>query len=217
VPRRAYAVSSTVFAPVRQNTRYRRQKQCVYRIAADLTRGQTVHFQQLLKEYLQANGYWVLFAGTFLEGEAILIMAGFLAFQGYLNIGGVILTSFVGSFLGDQCYFYLGHFKGKGLLRRFHPIARKFREALRLIGKYGSLVAFFSRYTYGFRIVLPIILGITSQGYMLCDMQGTIPNEQLHRQSRHHTGRTAIARQYRHGLPCHEKHGHLQPETGEGV
>lgn len=121
-----------------------------------------VHFQQLLKEYLQLHGYWVLFVGTFLEGEAILIMAGFLAFQGYLNVAGVILTSWAGSFLGDQCYFYLGRFKGKSLLRRFHSVARKFREALRLIEKYGSFVAFISRYTYGFRIVLPIILGITS-------------------------------------------------------
>jgi len=121
-----------------------------------------VHFQQLLKDYLQLHGYWVLFVGTFLEGEAILIMAGFLAFQGYLNVTGVILTSWAGSFLGDQCYFYLGRFKGKSLLRRFHSIARKFRKALHLIEKYGSFVAFISRYTYGFRIVLPIILGITS-------------------------------------------------------
>jgi membrane protein DedA with SNARE-associated domain len=121
-----------------------------------------VHFQQILKEYLELHGYWVLFIGTFLEGEAILLLAGFLAFQGYLNIYGVICTAWAGSFLGDQCYFYLGRFKGKGLLKRFHSIARKFREALKLIEKYGNFVAFISRFTYGFRIVLPIILGITN-------------------------------------------------------
>jgi membrane protein DedA with SNARE-associated domain len=121
-----------------------------------------VHFQQLLREYLELHGYWVLFVGTFLEGEAILIMAGFLAFQGYLHVGGVILTAFFGSFLGDQFYFYLGRMQGKSLLRRFHFIARRFREALRLIEKYGAFVAFISRFTYGLRIILPIILGITS-------------------------------------------------------
>jgi membrane protein DedA with SNARE-associated domain len=120
------------------------------------------YLQQHLREYLELHGYWILFVGTFLEGEAVLIMAGFLAFGGYLHITGVIATAFAGSFLGDQFYFYLGRFKGKGLLRSFHSIARKFREALRLIEKYGSLVAFISRYTYGFRIVLPIILGITT-------------------------------------------------------
>ena len=121
-----------------------------------------VHFQQLLRHYLEIHGYWVLLAGTFLEGEAILIMAGFLAFQGYLHIGGVILTAFAGSFLGDQLYFYLGRVQGTSLLRRFHFIARRFRDSLRLIGKYGAFVAFGSRFTYGFRIILPIILGVTN-------------------------------------------------------
>ncbi|MDD2897958.1 MAG: DedA family protein [Desulfuromonadaceae bacterium] len=118
--------------------------------------------QQLLKEYLEVHGYWVLFVGTFLEGEAILLLAGFLAFQGYLNVFCVICTAWAGSFLGDQCYFYLGRFRGRGVLKRFHSIARKFREALKLIEKYGNFVAFVSRFTYGFRIVLPIILGITN-------------------------------------------------------
>jgi membrane protein DedA with SNARE-associated domain len=120
-----------------------------------------VHFQQILREYIEIHGYWVLFAGTFLEGEAVLIIAGFLAFEGRLNLGGVILTAFAGSFLGDQSFFYLGRLKGKSLLRRFHFIARRFREALRLIERYGVFVAFISRFTYGLRIVLPVILGIT--------------------------------------------------------
>src|SRR6185369_2394675 len=121
-----------------------------------------VHFQQLLRDYIEIHGYWVLFAGTFLEGEAILIMAGFLAFEGHLQLGGVIVTAWAGSFLGDQFFFYLGRLKGKSLLRRFHFIARRFREALRLIEKYGAFVAFISRFTYGLRIVLPVILGVTT-------------------------------------------------------
>ena len=117
---------------------------------------------QFLKEYLEAHGYWVLFVWTFLEGEAGLIMAGFLAFEGYLNIFGVMLTALAGSFCGDQLYFYLGRLKGPVILKLFTPVARKFRKALRLIEEYGSLVAFISRYTYGFRIILPIILGMTT-------------------------------------------------------
>jgi membrane protein DedA with SNARE-associated domain len=121
-----------------------------------------VHVQQFLKDYLEIHGYWVLFVGTLLEGEAVLLLAGFLAFQGYLDIVGVICTAWAGSFLGDQTFFYLGRFKGRVLLKRFHSIAKKFREALKLIEKYGNFVAFISRFTYGFRIVLPIILGITN-------------------------------------------------------
>ena len=108
------------------------------------------------------HGYWVLFLWTFLEGEAGLILAGFLAFQGYFSLWGIILVSFAGAFCGDQFYFYLGRWQGPLLLRFFTSIARKFRKALKLIEKYGAFVAFISRYTYGFRIVLPIILGMTS-------------------------------------------------------
>lgn len=136
------------------------QAQFVREVNASGISGGILH--QLLREYLELHGYWVLFVGTFLEGEAILIMAGFLAFQGYLGIVGVIATAFVGSFLGDQFYFYLGRWKGKWLLKAFSAIAKKFRKALKLIEKYGSFVAFISRYTYGFRILLPIILGMTN-------------------------------------------------------
>ena len=118
--------------------------------------------QEFLREYLQVHGYWVLFIGTFLEGEAILIFAGFLASQGYLSIYGVILSAFVGSFLGDQFYFHMGRLKGPFILKLFSSFSRKLRKALRLIERYGSFVAFISRYTYGFRILLPIILGMTN-------------------------------------------------------
>ncbi|UFS69456.1 DedA family protein [Geomonas sp. RF6] len=118
--------------------------------------------QELLRDYLQVHGYWVLFLGTFLEGEAILIFAGFMAFQGYLNIYGVILAALAGSFLGDQAYFYLGRLKGQFLLRVFTTVSKKFRKGLLLIERYGNFVAFASRYTYGFRILLPIILGMTT-------------------------------------------------------
>ena len=120
-----------------------------------------MHLQQFLREYLQTHGYWVLFVWTFLEGEAGLVLAGFFAFQGYFTLPGVIATSFAGAVCGDQFYFYLGRLKGSFLVGHSHALARKFRKALRLIEKYGSFVAFISRYTYGFRIVLPIILGMT--------------------------------------------------------
>jgi membrane protein DedA with SNARE-associated domain len=137
------------------------------KIHADQFTGGTV--SQDLIEYLQLHGYWVLFLWTFLEGEAGLILAGFLAFEGYLNIFGVMVTAFAGAFAGDQFYFFLGRWQGARLLRLFTAVARKFRKALRLIEKYGTFVAFISRYTYGFRIILPIVLGMTSfSGMRFC-------------------------------------------------
>jgi membrane protein DedA with SNARE-associated domain len=118
--------------------------------------------QQILRDYLEVHGYWVLFLWTFLEGEAGLILAGYLAGEGYLALPGVILTALGGSFCGDQFYYYLGRWQGMRLLGLFPRLAKRFRKGLLLFERYGSLVAFFSRYTYGFRIVLPTILGMTS-------------------------------------------------------
>lgn len=117
--------------------------------------------QELLRSYLADHGYLILFLWTFIEGEAGLILAGFLAWQGYFSLPLVMLTAWVGAFLGDQFYFYVGRYKGDILFRLFRNFAVKFRKGLRLIERYGSWVAFVSRYTYGFRIVLPIVLGMT--------------------------------------------------------
>jgi membrane protein DedA with SNARE-associated domain len=118
--------------------------------------------QQLLTDYLATYGYLLLFLGTFLEGEAVLVLAGYFAFQGNLSLPGVMLTALAGSFLGDQFYFFLGRWRGKQLLDRFPVLARSTRRAMKLFEKYGSFVAVFSRYTYGLRIVLPIMLGMTN-------------------------------------------------------
>lgn len=116
----------------------------------------------LLKECLENYGYFFLFLWTFIEGEAGLILAGYYAFEGTLNLPGVMATALAGSFLGDQFYFYLGRWKGRRILGMFASMERKLRRALELMEKYGAFVAFISRYTYGLRIVLPIILGMTN-------------------------------------------------------
>ena len=118
--------------------------------------------QEQFLGYLQQYGYWILFLWTFMEGEAGLILAGFWASQGHLHLAGVMLVALLGGFSGDQFYFYLGRWQGAFLLKAFTVFSRKFRKALRLIERYGTFVAFVSRYTYGFRIVLPVILGMSS-------------------------------------------------------
>jgi len=60
-------------------------------------------------EYLISHyGYVALVIGTFLEGESVLIVAGFAVHLGYLKLQWVILAAFAGSVAGDQLYFFLG-------------------------------------------------------------------------------------------------------------
>ena len=68
---------------------------------------------------LATYGYLAVAVGTFLEGETILLMAGFAAHCGYLDLSKVILVAFVAGFLGDQFYFFLGQRYGDRILARF--------------------------------------------------------------------------------------------------
>ena len=62
-----------------------------------------------ISELISQYGYWALFAGTLLEGETWLILAGFAAHQGYLQLHWVMLIAMTGGFLGDQAYSWRGN------------------------------------------------------------------------------------------------------------
>jgi membrane protein DedA with SNARE-associated domain len=61
-----------------------------------------------LDRLIDTYGYWVILVGTLLEGETILILGGFAAYQGYLALPGVILMAFMGGLCGDQLFFSWG-------------------------------------------------------------------------------------------------------------
>jgi len=49
----------------------------------------------MLQQFLHDFGYFALFLGTFFEGETILVLAGFLAFRGYMDINLVVVVAFL--------------------------------------------------------------------------------------------------------------------------
>lgn len=58
--------------------------------------------EQLLNDY----GYLALFIGTFLEGETILVLAGIAAAHDFLDLKTVIIVAFIGSYCGDQLWYF---------------------------------------------------------------------------------------------------------------
>ena len=74
-----------------------------------------------IESFIRNYGYGALFLGTILEGETFLILAGLMAHMGLMKLPLVILVALLGSFLGDQFYFFLGRRQGAALLDR-HPV-----------------------------------------------------------------------------------------------
>lgn len=111
--------------------------------------------QQLIIDY----GYIALFIGTFLEGETILVIAGFLAHSGYLDLHLAILSAFLGTFAGDQTFFYLGRWKGIAFLEKRPLWHSKTDKVFEMLHKHQIKVVLGFRFLYGVRNVTPFVIG----------------------------------------------------------
>lgn len=116
----------------------------------------------LLAQY----GYGAVFLGAVLEGEAILLLGGYAAHQGYLTFAGVAAVAAFGGFLGDQIYFSVGRHAGGYLRRRFPSMNIKIRRIDQWILRFPALSVIGVRFLYGFRIVGPIAIGMTTMSWL---------------------------------------------------
>ena len=114
-----------------------------------------MNFESLIEHY----GFIAILIGTFFEGETILIIAGFLAHQGYLPMTGVIAAAFTGAVLGDQLYFYIGRWKGRAFIASRPGLERHRQKAENFLAKHQILFILGFRFVYGIRTVTPFILG----------------------------------------------------------
>ena len=110
---------------------------------------------QLLADY----GYLAVFIGSLLEGETILVLAGFAAHQGYLSLTLTLTIAFVGGTLGDQIFFWLGRAWGPSLLDRLPHSEHRVRRVTELLERHHAPVIIGIRFMYGLRILGPIVIG----------------------------------------------------------
>ncbi len=110
---------------------------------------------------VQKWGYLAVFIGTFLEGETILVMAGFAAERGHLQILLVALVAFAGAYVGHVFWFWLGRAKGVKLLDRFPRMKKHFGKGIRMFERYGAPAIFITQWLYGLRITCAMIIGIS--------------------------------------------------------
>jgi membrane protein DedA with SNARE-associated domain len=106
-------------------------------------------------------GYLAVFAGTFLEGETILVLAGFLASRGDLSIYLTLGVAAFGAWIGHVFWFWLGRSHGPRLVRRFPRFERQIGRSLELIERYGVSAIFLTQYLYGLRIASAVVFGLS--------------------------------------------------------
>src|SRR5688572_7156243 len=110
---------------------------------------------------LEQFGYLAVFVGTFLEGEAILVAAGFFASRGYLDVFLVTVVAFGGAYVGHLFWFWLGRVHGVKLLDRFPRMKRHFGKGIRIFERYGAAAIIITQWLYGLRITAAVIIGMS--------------------------------------------------------
>lgn len=114
-----------------------------------------------LEHLVETYGYIAVLAGTFLEGEAVLIAGGIAAKLGYLQLPWVILSAFVGTLIGDQLIFFMGRYRGDKFLRRYPSWRRRVAKAAAALHRHRVLVMLGFRFFYGARVVTSFVVGIS--------------------------------------------------------
>ncbi len=114
-----------------------------------------------LEGLITTYGYAAVGIGTFLEGETVLILGGFAAHRGYLDLTWVIVSAFLGTLFGDQLYFYIGRTKGQSALEKKPHWKAKSEKVLNLLDKHQIWLILGFRFLYGLRTVTPFLIGMS--------------------------------------------------------
>jgi membrane protein DedA with SNARE-associated domain len=110
-------------------------------------------------DLLQTHGYWVLAVGCLLEGETLLVLAGFAAHRGLLDPAAVVAIAATAGFVGDQAFFWLGRYRGAALIARWPLLARQSARVHRLVERWHEALIVGVRFAYGLRIAGPVLIG----------------------------------------------------------
>jgi membrane protein DedA with SNARE-associated domain len=112
-----------------------------------------------LIEFVSAYGYLAVLLGTLLEGESILLLAGFAAHQGHLSLELVLLIAFIGGTAGDQVFFWVGRRWGGQLLERSPMLRARTACVGTLLKRWDAALVFAIRFIYGLRVAGPVAMG----------------------------------------------------------
>ncbi len=113
----------------------------------------------MLEALIVRWGYLAVVAGTFLEGETILVAAGALAHRGSLSLPLVMLCAFLGSVAGDQLWFQLGRRYGQPFLDRRPEWKQRASVVQRNLLRFGDFFVLGFRFVIGIRTITPALLG----------------------------------------------------------
>lgn len=137
---------------------------------------------QYLTQLVEGAGQWaylVVFLGAALEsaaflglvvpGEALVLLTGFLAAQGVLNIEVLIVTVALGATIGDSLGYEMGRRMGRQALMRyggrFGLTDARITKADEFFARHGNKAVFLGRFIGFARALVPFLAGSSQMPY----------------------------------------------------
>jgi membrane protein DedA with SNARE-associated domain len=117
-----------------------------------------------VQHFIAEHGAWsypITFAWTFFEGETFVLFAAFAAAEGLLSVPPLMVAAWLGSFAGDQCYFWIGRRFGLRVLARQPKWRDRVDGALAWLKRFDVWFILSFRFIYGVRNFSSFALGIS--------------------------------------------------------
>ena len=132
---------------------------------------------QTIVGYIGDMGYWGIFLLMFLEStffpfpsEIIMIPAGYLAYQGEMNVYAVVIVGIMGSLLGALFNYYLALYFGRAFLLKYGKYVFIKEETLdkleAFFSKHGELSTFNGRLIPGIRQLISLPAGLAKMNVL---------------------------------------------------
>jgi undecaprenyl-diphosphatase len=110
------------------------------------------------------------FVGLFVPGDTVAVMAGFLAWEGVLDLPETIAVAAAGAILGDSIGYELGRRLGRPWLRRrggrFGFAAGRLARLDELFEHHGGKTVLFGRFVPFLRAMAPFVAGSSRMPYL---------------------------------------------------
>jgi membrane-associated protein len=112
-------------------------------------------------------GEAAIFIGFIFPGETAVLLGGFLASRGHLNLTALCVLVFVAAVVGDSIGYEVGKHLGPRLmsLRVFTRHQTRLDSAQRMLRERGGWAVFAGRFTAFLRAVMPGLAGLSQMRY----------------------------------------------------
>lgn len=122
-----------------------------------------------METFIQKWGYLAVLLASMIEGESVILPAGYFAAQGELSLPKIMLISFLGSLFADQFLFFVGQRWGKRALEKAAQNRPKLdavvQKSFSFLHQNKRFYILTFRFIYGVRIMSPVVIGAANVSF----------------------------------------------------